>query len=202
MTKIDRVSIDVAKRHVALLTKEWPIYFPDALMEIRCIRSGKIKTIKFQPSNISELEAALQAAKLNNEDGFGIYCLVNPSSPSTAGSISDEHILGSKFSFADADTEDSFTSLQNAEIEPDFIVITGTEPHFRAHFYWELAEPLFELVRWSSLQKDIAAFHGADKTIFNPSRIMRLAGFFSHPSPQKQSRGYQNEIVTLMENYK
>ena len=191
-----------AKRQINLLTKEWPVFFPDALMEIRCIKSGEIKIIKFQPNNIVELEAALEASRKNNGDGFNIYCSVNPSSPSARASVSDEHILGSKFSFADADTEESFTSLQNAEIEPDFIVITGTEPHFRAHFYWELAEPVFELVRWSSLQKDIAAFHGADKTIFNPSRIMRLAGFFSHPSPQKQSRGYQNEIVTLMENSK
>ena len=188
-----------AKQHITLLTKEWPNNFPDALMEIRCIKSGKIKTIKFQPNNPSELEAALQAAKLKNEDGFSIYCMVNPSSPSTAGSVSDEHILGSKFNFVDADTEESFTSLKNAEIEPDFIVITGTEPHFRAHFYWELSEPVFELARWSSLQKDIAAFHSADQSIFNPSRIMRLAGFFTHPSPQKQSRGYQNEIVTLEE---
>lgn len=191
-----------AKQHITLLTKEWPNNFPDALMEIRCIKSGKIKTIKFQPNYPSELEAALQTARLYNEDGFGIYCLVNPSSPSATGSISDEHILGSKFNFADADTEEGFISLQNAELEPDFIVITGTEPHFRAHFYWELAEPVFELARWSSLQKDIAAFHGADTSIFNPSRIMRLAGFFTHPSPQKQSRGYQNEIVTLKENSK
>lgn len=193
------INLDVACKHIAILTKKWSIYFPDAMMEIRCIKSGKIKTIKFQPNNPSELEAALQAAKLNNEDGFGIYCSVNPSSPSATSSISDEHILGSKFSFADADTEESFTSLKNAEIKPDFTVITGTEPHFRAHFYWELAEPVFELARWSSLQKDIAAFHGADQSIFNPSRIMRLAGFFTHPSPQKQSRGYQNEIVTLEE---
>lgn len=196
------INLNIAYRQIAILTKDWPNNFPDALMEIRCIKSGKIKTIKFQPNNPSELEAALETAKLNNEDGFSIYCLVNPSSPSASGSISDEHILGSKFNFADADTEESFTSLQNAEIEPDFIVITGTEPHFRAHFYWELAEPVFELARWSSLQKDIAAFHGADTSIFNPSRIMRLAGFFTHPSPQKQSRGYQNEIVTLKENSK
>lgn len=202
MNRQDKVLINVANLHINLLTKEWPNNFPDALMEIRCIKSGKIKAIKFQPNNPSELDAALQTARLYNQDGFGIYCLVNPSSPSATGSISDEHILGSKFNFADADTEESFTSLQNAEIEPDFIVTTGTQPHFRAHFYWELAEPVFELARWSSLQKDIAAFHGADASIFNPSRIMRLAGFFTHPSPQKQSRGYQNEIVTLKENSK
>lgn len=200
--KIDRVSIDAAKHHIALLTKEWPVYFPNALMEIRCIRSGKIKTIKFQPNNTSALESALEACRMNNEGEYGIYCSVNPSSTSASASISDRHILGSKFIFADADTKESYASLQNTELEADFVVITGTEPHFRAHFYWELSEPVFELARWSSLQKDIAAFHGSDASIFNPSRIMRLAGFYTHPSPRKQSRGYQNEIVILKENSK
>jgi hypothetical protein len=70
--------------------------------------------------------------------------------------------------------------------EPTFQVDTGGKS---IHSYWVLAAPI-EPVKWKILQTDLLNFAHGDKSIKNPSRVMRLAGF-SH-----QMTGETATIVT------
>ena len=200
MVNPGHINLIFAKRHISLLSNFWPTLFPQALMEIRCIKQGKSVPIKFLPSRCDELNDALKNAAEFNAIEYEIYCTVNPSNHLNAKSVSDEHILGSKFNFADADSQESYDSLLQKAPKPDFVVVTGTVPFHRAHFYWELANPESDFTRWTNLQRKIAEHHNADETISNPSRIMRLAGFMTYPSLNKISRGYISELVSLVEN--
>lgn len=199
MSNRQRLDFSQAERQINRIANCWPTQFPDALMEIRCIKAGNIKSLRFNPFKGGEIDKVLSLAEGLNHKAFEIYCTVNPSSSSVRGSVSDKDILGSKFQFADADSEESFSSLSKEAPKPDFIVSTGTVPFQRGHFYWELKEPSIDLQKWSRLQRAIALAHGADPSISNPSRIMRLAGFKTHPSKQKMARGYVSELVLIME---
>ena len=199
MSKSQKLDFTQAERQINRIARCWPTQFPDSLMEIRCIKAGNIKSLRFNPFKVDEIDKILSAAERLNNEAFEIYCTVNPSSSNVKGSVSDKDILGSKFQFADADSEESFGSLSKEAPKPDFIVSTGTVPFQRGHFYWELNEPSVDLQKWSQLQKAIAIAHSADPSISNPSRIMRLAGFKTHPSKQKIARGYVSELVSIME---
>ena len=46
-------------------------------------------------------------------------------------------------------------------------------------------------------QAAVAQHLGTDQTVKNPSRVVRLAGTVSDPSPHKQERGYVTELTSL-----
>ena len=69
--------------------------------------------------------------------------------------------------------------------EPTFQVDTGGKS---IHSYWTLTEPI-EVAQWQTLQTDLLNFAKGDKSIKNPSRVMRLAGF-TH-----KKTGESSEIV-------
>ena len=77
-------------------------------------------------------------------------------------------------------------------------VVTGVVPHFRNHIYYRFSEPLTDMAVWSELQKRLALHLGTDKKIHNASRIMRIAGTLSYPSPTKIELGYQVELTNLI----
>ena len=83
--------------------------------------------------------------------------------------------------------------------EPDIVVITGTVPHERRHAYWGLSEACTDLELWRSTQLNIATLFATDRSVINPSRIMRVAGTVSYPNTDKQTRGYISELVTMKE---
>ena len=84
-------------------------------------------------------------------------------------------------------------------VQPDIVVVTGLVPYERRHSYYRLREPCDDLVAWAAVQKLIANKFKTDKTVSNPSRIMRVPGTISFPPKRKQARGYVTEIVTLRE---
>lgn len=62
--------------------------------------------------------------------------------------------------------------------EPTFQVDTGGKS---IHSYWTLSEPITP-DKWRSIQSDLLNFSDGDRSIKNPSRVMRLAGFHHHGS--------------------
>ena len=106
-----------------------------------------------------------------------------------------------QLTFADADDAEGLAGLNQlcSQVEPDIVVVTGLVPCERRHAYWRLHEPCEGLSAWTAVQKTIANKFKTDKTISNPSRIMRVPGTISFPPERKQARGYVTEIVTLRE---
>ncbi len=60
--------------------------------------------------------------------------------------------------------------------EPTFQVDTGSKS---IHSYWVFSEPI-SVEQWKPLQADLLEFADGDRSIKNPSRVMRLAGI-KHP---------------------
>ncbi len=74
----------------------------------------------------------------------------------------------------DLPKEDQLFLWQSLSLpEPTFQVDTGGKS---IHSYWVFDEPI-DVEIWRTLQTDLLNYSKGDKTIKNPSRVMRLAGF-------------------------
>lgn len=187
------------ERHIELLSMPWANDYLSALMEIRCIpRDGASRSFHFDPTDEGFTDEAISSAIDLNESGWNVYVCVNPIECQWRRPASDENIVGAYFAFADADDERASIAIKAAPIKPHFMVRTGSIPFERLHAYWHVSG-IFELKKWRQVQQRLIANFNSDAAIKNPSRIMRLAGTISYPSPNKIKRGYKPELTILME---
>jgi len=102
--------------------------------------------------------------------GFNAYVVVNP------GGHSDNDITAGRVIFYEHDNLDKSVQTdlwQSLGLpEPTLQVDTGGKS---VHSYWVLSEPV-DVPTWKKLQSDLLDFSDADRSIKNPSRVMRLAG--------------------------
>lgn len=101
-----------------------------------------------------------------NDQSRGIFVVINE------GGQKDEEVTRVRAVFADTD---------GAPLDP---IIETLEPHMviktspgRWHIYW-LVDDNFPLDQFKPIQAAIAQKFGTDKSVTNPSRVMRLPGFF------------------------
>ncbi len=101
--------------------------------------------------------------------------------------------------FLDADERGIADNLPDKALaKPDFAVITGLVPFTRAHFYWLSPTPVFDLDRWRWFQQELARRYGTDAAVCNPSRVLRVPGFVTHPNATKVAKGYVSEMTSLV----
>lgn len=176
----------------------------DAQVEIAYGKNGPDKAQLFP---VSDLDAAAAFAGRVNAVGNQVYvgAALRKSDyhghPSKTGSGTTmralrEHVLGACVLWADADNaaqvQAAITAYKGADCPPDFVVITGTVPEQRAHFWWLLDEPVTDLARLETALAGIAARLGTDRVIDAP-RVMRLAGTVNWASKP----GRVDELVTM-----
>ena len=173
------------------------------LFEIRCV--GEKPTAKPKRFSLDAIDEAVDFAISMNGQKLNIYMTINPidinASIKAGSGATDTDILRAHYSFADADDQAGLTGITKLSelCEPDIVVTTGSVPHERRHAYWGLSEPCTDLVLWRSTQLNIATLFSTDRSVINPSRIMRVAGTISYPNTDKQTRGYISELVTMKE---
>ena len=128
-----------------------------------------------------------------------IYVVVNPVPQDAPKAAKDVDIKRALFAFVDADEIGAADRARSCDLfSQSMEVVTGVVPHFRNHIYYRFSEPLTDMAVWSDLQTQLASYLGTDKSIHNPSRIMRVAGTVSYPSPSKIKRDYQIELTQLI----
>lgn len=181
------------KAFLSRITRRWNTLSSAPLLELRGLRQGAAPEIWQYP--LCEIQSAVDDAFALNGRGHNLYVCVNPIVGGTAGTATDSDIACALFCFADADDATGSDAIKKANPKPSFVVKTGTTPWERLHAYWELEQPCYDLACWRTLQRNIASNLGTDKSITNPSRIMRLAGTVAYPSAQKASKGYIPELV-------
>jgi hypothetical protein len=71
--------------------------------------------------------------------------------------------------------------LKERALLPNMVVITGNHPHMRGQMWWVLDEPTDDLEVARELERRLAIWLGGDKSIINPSRVMRLGGSVAWP---------------------
>ena len=191
---------DAIKRDLEYMTARWGELTQPAVFEIRAFKEGaNTQTAKFSPDWIDE---AVDWAENMNGLGFNICAVRNPIRADLSGSAKDDDIIASFFLWADCDDPASAGNVHRFD-GPKWsaAVVTGTVPAVRVHTYWQLETPCTDMTEWRAMQETIAAHFGSDKTVVNPSRIMRVGGTVSYPAKHKQDRGYIKELTTTRTQY-
>ena len=194
----------VIRQHLQALTRRWDEAGEPVMIEMRCLfpdRKPDTQRFSYDDMGIGfacEHAAAMNAAKMN------IYVCVNPIRQSTPrGSASDADVPCAFYCFADGDDDQAAANIRNfTGPKHTMAVMTGKIPGPRPHIYYELEEPCRNLPAWTEMQRNIAAALKTDRTVINPSRIMRLAGTINWPTPDKAAKkGRVAELVTLRTDY-
>jgi hypothetical protein len=175
------------------MTRRWGELADPVMLELRAFKPGSDpKTAKYSPDFLDE--AVNWAAALNGY-GYNVYAVRNPIRATIGSrSASDADIVAAFYLWADCDDEGSADNVRRFD-GPKWsaAVITGRTPGTRVHVYWELETPCTDLAAWRRCQEGIAAHFGSDRTVVNPSRIMRVAGTINYPDARKRDRGYATE---------
>ncbi len=126
-------------------------------------RKGSDKGRKADRLNGQEIEAYQRA-------GRGVYFVIN------GGGHKDEDVTVGRAIFYEHDHLDKEIQRHLWKTlnlpEPTFQVDTGGKS---IHSYWVFVEPI-PIADWCELQRDLLEYADGDRSIKNPSRVMRLAG--------------------------
>ena len=202
MTEFMCPDLKGAHQFIRLITTKWSEVGEDLSMELRAL-GQRPQSIRFNPKKEEEVAAVLEAAAELNAHGCNVYITINPAGPFTSDrktrALKDADIIAATATFLDADERGIADNLPDKALaKPDFAVITGLEPFTRAHFYWLSPTPVFDLDRWRWFQQELARRYGTDPAVCNPSRVMRLPGFATHPNATKVAKGYVSEMTRLV----
>jgi hypothetical protein len=99
--------------------------------------------------------------------GCGVFVVVNETDGQGRKAA---NIKNARASFVDLDRP----GLPDFEVQPELLVQTSPDRH---HAYWLLL-PDADLERASALQVQLATYYNGDLTVCDPSRVMRLPGFW------------------------
>ncbi|MBM3490154.1 MAG: DUF3987 domain-containing protein [Alphaproteobacteria bacterium] len=138
--------------------------------------------------------AAAKVAQVNAVEGADCYVGAAIRKPGTFphGRTSDADFLEAWALHADFDkpgaVEEALRRAGKLDIPPSGIVTTGTLPHWRAHLWWLLEEPITNPVVYSAALKALALALGGDPTVTNPGRVMRLPGTVAWPWKEGRER--------------
>ena len=165
-------------------------------LEIRCLREKyTAQTARFTTAQISD--AVEHIEKMNAT--HNLYAVVNPVPETAPRDAKDKDIKRALFAFVDADDLGAADRARSSDLFVQAMeVITGKTPHLRNHIYYKFDAPVTAMSEWVDLQKMLATTLGTDEKIYNPSRLMRVAGTIAYPSSAKEKRGYKAEATELL----
>lgn len=128
-------------------------------------------------STFGNLRSVLPELRQWQDDGCGVYIVVNE------GGTDDISITGVRALFVDADRKDGqpFPLPTKWHAEPDFLADRGDGT--RWHAYWRATPGSVTPDQFRPTQRALAAYYGTDKSVINPSRVMRVPGFLHLKDP-------------------
>lgn len=143
---------------------------------------------------------ALRRMTRLNSDGYGAYMIINTPDPQAGtakfltkggtGSITDNDITHATALFVELDNPEprdghNYELLAEAELKPS-LIIQSSAPS-KVHAYWIVID-LGDMTLWKRLQAQLIAKFGGDPACKNPSRVMRIPGFWHTKAEPIQSR--------------
>ena len=191
------------QRDLEFMTRRWHELDQPVVFEVRALGEGKSPSwFRFKPDAAGIADAVKLITDMNTNRNF--YVVRNPIRADVPASraATDDDIVGAFFFWADCDDTPSASAIRKFD-GPQFTahVVTGTLPEKRVHVYWELKTPITDMAAWRTIQTQIAQHFGSDRSVVNPSRIMRVSGSVTYPDTKKQQKGYVSEITTLKTEY-
>lgn len=157
------------------------IFEPEDIVELRCIRGRDVVKRWTTAADLPDMAEELHDL---NQQGYNIYYGPNPRKES--GKSGDDNVLLARCLFCDFDNLDPGDGCGRLEfVWTDIFMARLPEPTLAVHsghglhIYWRLDEPILDLNKWKVVQEKLNSRLGADKTIKNPERIMRMPGFLN-----------------------
>jgi len=155
------------------------LFEPKDIVEIRCLR-GKAQSL-FEKAH------SLAHPRLNRLNArHDMYVGANPRKD--YGARSNDGVEMARCLFVDWDNTSLLVAARvtdEAELPlPTCVIWTGGG----VHCYWRLQHPLYDMDLWRQLQRQLIHSLGTDRCIHDPSRVMRLPGFFNHKPGRTPSR--------------
>jgi hypothetical protein len=178
------------------LTEFLAAFFPDEneLIFLRSFHPDRKRreSKMFAPVTRRELATNrnLQSELQSVNKTHGVYFVVN------AGGNTDGEITRFNAFFVENDTlplDQQHKRLSDAPVQPSIRVETKKS----VHAYWLLSGDV-NAEQWRDVQKRLIAYFEGDKSIKNPSRVMRLP-FFNHVTFDKEKDSYSYKRVTIAE---
>jgi len=161
-------------------------YVPGEKVFLRAFYPSDDPRKRGRKSEASDVESIAQAAEAFQNDGMGVYLVVN------GGGQTDAEVKACRAVFFEHDNLDKklqLTLWRRLQLpEPTFQVDTGGKS---IHSYWVFHEPI-DSNHWKALQTDLLEYSDGDRSLKNTSRVMRLAGCY-HISAKG---AYPTAIVT------
>lgn len=170
-------------KDISIITET--LFEPSDIVELRCIR-GKTPDVQIKKLWTTAAMLPDMADELHelNEQGYNIYFGPNPRKES--GKSGDNNVLLARCLFCDFDDIEPGDGCGMFEFVHTDIFLAGLPEETMAvhsghgiHVYWRLAEPILDLNQWKQTQEKLNRRLGADVTIKNPERIMRIPGYLN-----------------------
>ena len=161
-----------AERFLSLLGKD------PAKTWFRTITPGKGANRSRYGRDLLGFDAAVLEA--DNNAGASVYFITGEAKKASGkrGGVEDEDVHSCRAVFVEHDDkpiEWQMSAWRELDLpEPTAMITTGGKS---VHCYWVLNEPM-QPDGWRALQERLINFAGGDKTCKNPSRLMRVPGFF------------------------
>lgn len=185
----------------ALFAPDFVHHFPNAWIEVVSAKpDDPPNTGRFFSAH--DLEAIVAFIARMNAAGRNCYvgAALRQGDMPNSGRASKQHFCAASHFWADYDNAGDYervVALCNEHgLRPAMEIITGTQPHRRAHVYFKCTSPITdgnELERGNTSLRDL---FGSDK-VQNYDRIMRVAGTINYPNSDKGDRGYVTELITV-----
>src|SRR4028118_369144 len=141
----------------------------------------------------TKLDHLIKHATTFQAEGRGIYLVVN------GGGHKDKDVTQARAIFYEHDSLDKSLQLDLWKDfglpEPTLQVDTGGKS---IHSYWVFDESVV-VEDWRSLQTDLLEFADADRSLKNPSRVMRLAGAWHSSGKQSVIASNSGKLYTYAE---
>ena len=198
---VPKPDTEMMLEHLQLMFGRVATDYPGGRVEIRCLYPDKGKPEAHTFDATTGLKEAVEHSKTFNNAGLNIYFGINPRMPSVApfGACSEKDVEAAFYSCADLDDQKSYIRYKESDnLEPSFVVMTGTIPARRGHLYFEHDDVCRNLPAWKNIQCGIIDHYASDPAIKDTPRIMRLAGSISFPSQKKTKKDYVPELVKLI----
>lgn len=158
----------------------------DGLIEIAYTDTGDKKLRHARLFGTDEIEDAAQFAyEQNLIEGQNVYvgAALRKSDSAKDKRANDVEILCLTAFYTDLDEGEAVAQAKKRYrgCPPTCVVVTGRTPHTRAQLWWRQETPEWDMGRARAQNSALATAFGGDRTVVNPSRVMRLAGSLAWP---------------------
>jgi hypothetical protein len=124
----------------------------------------------------------------HNGPAWAVYIGANPRKPGPGsgkgGAAEDIDVPFARSVFVDFDDIGPAAAVERIAAvglpAPTLLIDSGRPDADGCHAYWILESPIHDMALWAGFQRTLINLLKSDKTIKNPSRIMRLPGTFNY----------------------